>query len=135
MVGERKTPMIRRVARGFTLVEMMVVISIIGLILSFAGRNNSIVLERSLDAALMKEVAALRNAVHQYVLDRNGEFPESLAKVAPSFLSQAREEWRGSRGRGRYHYDAAQGLIELYDERGEGPSTAKDAKGVPYGRY
>lgn len=135
MAGRTKIPLVRSAASGFTLVEMMVVISIIGLILSFAGRNNSIVLERSRDAALMKEVAALRNAVHQHVLDRDGEFPESLLSLAPSFVSQARVEWRGSRGRGRYHYDPAQGRIELYDERGERPSPTKDAKGVPYGQY
>ena len=120
---------------GFTLIEMMVVISIIGIILSFTGRSNSMVLERSRDAALMREVAALRIVIHQFTLDSGGEFPESLEVLTPKYLKIEKTHWKGSRGKGVYHYDSVIGMISLYDDNGIHESSKKDAKGISYGEY
>jgi type II secretory pathway pseudopilin PulG len=113
----------------------MVAISIIALVLSLTTYNNSKVLKRSKDASLMVELNHIRNAVHQFALANNGNFPASLAELAPGFLKQAPKNWHGSKGEGVYFLDRETGYIGLYDISGEIPSAIKDEKGKVYGQY
>jgi type II secretory pathway pseudopilin PulG len=113
----------------------MVAISIIALVLSLTTYNNSKVLKRSKDASLMIELNHIRNAIHQYALDNNGNFPASLSELAPGFLKQPPKQWHGSKGEGAYFLDCETGYIGLYDASGEVPSVIKDEKGKEYGQY
>lgn len=122
-------------ARGFTLIELMVVISILGILLSIASRRNALVLERSRDAALMIDLAHLRNAVHQAALESGGVFPASLEELFPRFLSRKPGAWQGARGSGVIGYDPITGKIELRGPDGFTPSPILDSKGRPYGEY
>ncbi|MFZ2960346.1 MAG: type II secretion system protein [Candidatus Ozemobacteraceae bacterium] len=120
---------------GFTLIEMLVVVSILGILLSIAGRNNSVVLERSRDAALMTEMRHIRNAVAQYQLDHGGTLPNRLSALAGGPLKRVPETWVGSRGRGRYHLDPETGSIALYRNDETGPETSLDSHGRAYAEY
>ncbi|MGM0598271.1 MAG: type II secretion system protein [Candidatus Rifleibacteriota bacterium] len=120
---------------GFTLIEMLVVVSIIGILVSVAGYNNSRVLKSSKDAALKVELDVLRNAVYRYSLDNNGNFPETLDDLAGDELKRVPEEWVGSNGRGKYHLDNQKGLILLYNSKGNDFSQNRDQAGFKYGDY
>jgi general secretion pathway protein G len=120
---------------GFTLIEMLVVVSVMGILLSIAGNHHARVLQKSKDAAVMLELNCLRNAVHQYALDSNGCFPKALEDLKPLHIKNLPVQWVGSSGSGRYHYDPAEGRVELFDETGSEPSEKSDQGGRKYADY
>jgi general secretion pathway protein G len=120
---------------GFTLIEMLVVVSIIGILVSIAGYNNSRVLKSSKDAALKVELDTIRNAVYRYSLDNNGNFPETLEELVGDELRRVPKEWAGSKARGKYHFDKEKGTIFLYDSQGTDLSQKLDQAGNKYGDY
>jgi general secretion pathway protein G len=62
---------------GFTLLEMMVVITIILILLSMATGRYQQSVKRAKEAALKQDLAVLRKAIDQYTLDKLGA-PQSL---------------------------------------------------------
>ncbi len=67
----------RRLAAGFTLLEMMIVVTIMLVLLSIAaGRYEQSVL-RAREAALKQDLAVMRRAIEQYTLDKQ-QPPQSL---------------------------------------------------------
>jgi prepilin-type N-terminal cleavage/methylation domain-containing protein len=124
-----------RKASGFTLIEMLVVVSVLGILVSLAGHHNTRVLRKSKDASLMLELGSLRTAVHQYALDNMGRFPKNLEELKPDQIKNLPQRWQGSEGGGRYHYDALTGSIELYDETGSSPTSQQDFSGKSYAEY
>lgn len=60
--------------RGFTLVEMLVVISIVGLLATFAMVSLNIARIKARDAMRKGEMAQLRTALSLY-MDQNGQYP------------------------------------------------------------
>ncbi len=119
---------------GFTLIEMLVVVSVIGILISAAGYHNARVLKTTKDVALMHELNLLRTAVHQFALHHNGRFPQSIQDLAPDFIKQVPERWRGSNADGEWFYDPVEGLLALY-----GPETSEksavDNGGRKYADY
>lgn len=63
--------------RGFTLVELVVVMALIGLLLSIAVPRYMASLERGREKVLAHNLAQLREAIDQYYGDR-GAYPERL---------------------------------------------------------
>lgn len=120
---------------GFTLIEMLVVISVLGILVSLAGHHHTRVLKKSQDASLMLELNSLRNAVHQYALDSNGRFPATLAELKPLHIKNLPAGWRGSSATGKYYYDSSSGQVELYDESGTSPCLKIDHGGRSYADY
>lgn len=76
MVGVR-----RKAGGGFTLVELLVVLSIIALLLSIAAPRYFQHVERSKEAVLRENLATLRDALDQYNADK-GRWPDSLEALA-----------------------------------------------------
>ncbi len=62
---------------GFTLIELVVVMSIIGLLLALAAPRYFHSLDKSKEAVLRANLAATRDALDKYYGD-NGKYPESL---------------------------------------------------------
>lgn len=75
--------MVDRVAnkRGFTLVELLVVLSIIALLLSIAAPRYFRHVERSKETVLRENLATLRDALDQYHADK-GHWPDGLEALA-----------------------------------------------------
>jgi general secretion pathway protein G len=63
---------------GFTLIEMMVVMVVIGTLLTIAVPRYLRSLERSKEAVLKQDLAALRESIDKFYGD-TGKFPETLA--------------------------------------------------------
>jgi len=123
-----------RLRHGFTLIEMLVVVSIIGILITAAGYNNTRVLKKSRDTALMQELSMLRTAIHQYALQHNGRFPETLPELAPTFVNRVPDQWHGSNGSGIWHYDPVEGFLSLYSNESSETSPL-DAGGRKYADY
>lgn len=66
--------------RGFTLIELVVVMAVIGLLLSLALPRFATSVDRSKEAVLRQNLAALRGALDQYYAD-TGARPQTLAEL------------------------------------------------------
>ncbi|MGZ8198629.1 MAG: type IV pilin protein [Burkholderiales bacterium] len=71
----------RTAPRGFTLVELMVVIAIVGTLLSIAVPRYFASVERSKEAVLKENLAVMRDAVQKYYADK-GKYPDKLEELA-----------------------------------------------------
>lgn len=67
----------KRKQRGFTLIEMVIVIAIISILLSIAVPVYTLHLRHANEAALKEDLYTLRNAIDQYTQDKS-KAPQSL---------------------------------------------------------
>src|SRR5450631_242461 len=72
--------MIGRQGRGFTMIEMLVVMVIISLLLTIAVPRYLRTLARSKETVLRQDLSALRESIDKFYGD-TGKFPESLAML------------------------------------------------------
>jgi general secretion pathway protein G len=72
--------MLKRPARGFTLIELMVVMTIIALLLSIALPRYFNHLDRSRETILQQDLAVMRDAIDKFHGDRD-RYPESLDEL------------------------------------------------------
>jgi general secretion pathway protein G len=70
----------KRILRGFTLVELMVVMAIIALLLALALPRYFNHLDRSRETILKQDLATMRDAIDKYHGDR-GRYPNSLDEL------------------------------------------------------
>jgi prepilin-type N-terminal cleavage/methylation domain-containing protein len=70
----------RRRRGGFTLIELMVVMAIIGLLMSLAMPRYVHSLDKTRDAVLRHDLRAMRDAIDQFLSDRN-RYPASLSEL------------------------------------------------------
>ena len=78
----------RRIRRetGWTLVELLVVLSLVAVLASMAMSSYSTAVTRSREAVLKEDLFRMRDAIDQYFADRN-EYPEGLQSlVAAGYL-------------------------------------------------
>jgi general secretion pathway protein G len=75
----RKSPLrsVQRGARGFTLIELMVVLTIIATLVGIAAVNYSRSMVNAREAVLKQDLQALRGAIQQFTLDKQ-RAPQSL---------------------------------------------------------
>lgn len=71
----RTTP--RCAARGFTMIELVIVMAMLGLLLSLALPQYMATLERGREQVLQSNLAAMREAIDKYYGDR-GRYPDKL---------------------------------------------------------
>ena len=72
----------RRIRRetGWTLVELLVVLSLVAVLASMAMSSYSTAVTRSREAVLKEDLFRMRDAIDQYFADRN-EYPEGLQSL------------------------------------------------------
>lgn len=69
--------MMRRAARGFTLIELIVVMAIIALLVSIAAPRYFAHIDRSKEAVLRQDLHVLREAIDKFHADK-GQYPAKL---------------------------------------------------------
>ncbi len=67
--------------RGFTLIELIVVMAIVALLASIAAPRYFNSLQKSRETALLQSLTTMRDAIDQYAADK-GRYPESLQELA-----------------------------------------------------
>ena len=72
--------------RGFTLIELMVVIAIIGVLATIISAPIQTYLKKSRDAKKVADMNEIKNALGQYSVDHNGYFPGDLNAVVPAYI-------------------------------------------------
>jgi general secretion pathway protein G len=73
----KRTRATARGSRGFTMIEMIVVIAIILVLIGMAAGRYEKSIVRSREAVLKQDLATMRNAIQQYTLDKEAG-PQSL---------------------------------------------------------
>jgi general secretion pathway protein G len=100
-VMSRPDALKRPTRRGFTLIELMVVLALVGALLSIALPRYVTSVNRSAEVVLRQNLKVMRQAIDQYYADR-GSYPRNLAElVRRGYLDQfpvdpvleSRERW------------------------------------------
>lgn len=71
--------------QGFTLLELLIVIAIIGILVTIATASYSSAQNKSRDARRRADVKAISNAFEQFYADNNGTYPSSCS-VSSTYL-------------------------------------------------
>jgi general secretion pathway protein G len=71
---------LKRDSRGFTLIELMIVVSIIGILASLAVPNYQWGLIRAREAVLRESLYNFRTTIDQFYADQ-GKYPDSLQEI------------------------------------------------------
>lgn len=71
--------------RGFTLLELLIVIAIIGILISIGVVSYSAAQKKSRDSRRTADVKAIQNAWEQYYADNDGSYPSSCA-ISSTYL-------------------------------------------------
>jgi general secretion pathway protein G len=84
--GEPMKNLLKHTHRGFTLIELVVVMGIIGLLLTLAAPRYFASIERGKEAVQQQNIYAMRDALDKFFGD-NGRYPETLEElVAKRYL-------------------------------------------------
>ncbi|WP_349741405.1 type II secretion system protein [Roseateles cavernae] len=67
--------------RGFTLIELIVVMAIVALLASIAAPRYFLSLEKSKETALRSSLTVMRDAIDQFAADK-GRYPDTLEELA-----------------------------------------------------
>lgn len=78
----------RQAQRGFTLIELIVVMAVVALLVSIAAPRYFGSVERAREASLRTSLRVMREAIDQFAADR-GRYPESLDELAQSSYLRA----------------------------------------------
>lgn len=90
-----------RRGRGFTLIELIVVMAIVALLTSIVAPRYFNALQKGRETALQQSLTTLRDAIDQYAADK-GRYPDSLQQLAEARyirelpedpLTGSRESW------------------------------------------
>jgi general secretion pathway protein G len=73
-------------AAGFSLLEMMVVVTIIMILAGIAATRYERSIQRAREATLKQDLFVMRNAIQQYTLDKEAG-PSSLDDLVPKYLA------------------------------------------------
>ncbi len=67
-------------SKGFTLIELMIVLAILGILITIAQPNLKKSIIRAREAVLREDLYQMRDAIDQYYAD-NGKYPSALADL------------------------------------------------------
>ena len=112
--------------KGFTLIELMIVMTIIGILVSIAQPNFQKAIIRAKETSLRKSLFVLRDVIDQYYAD-HGNYPETLETLVEEHyiraipedpLTRSKTSWivmppEGSETSGVYDVHSGSDLVAL----------------------
>lgn len=73
---------------GFTLIELMIVVAIIGILSAVALPRFADLLRKSRDGATRGNLGTLRSAINVYYADMEGVYPTDMASLVPKYMKE-----------------------------------------------
>src|SRR5438445_535159 len=74
--------------RGFTLIELMIVMAVLGLLISILVPKMGYAIKKSTEATSKGALAALRSTLSIYHADHEGQYPtDDLTSPVPNYIS------------------------------------------------
>ena len=130
-----------RSSRGFTLIELMIVVSILLILISIAVPQYRSSVKRARESVLRQDLFTMRSVISQYTLDKQ-KMPQSADDlVQAGYLKQIPTDPVTSQANWNWH-TADEGTIMSPDEQDEGGiddvySSSNDigTDGVAYSQY
>lgn len=131
----------RRKNRGFTLIELMIVVSVMLILVAIAAPNYTTSVKRARESVLRQDLFTIRSVISQYTLDKQKmpQSPDDL--VQAGYLKQVPLDPITGQANWNWH-TADEGTILSPDEQDQGGiddvNSASDqvgTEGVPYSQY
>ena len=119
-------------ARGFTIIELMMVVSIVGILASLAVPSYHTAVRKAKEAALRQDLFTLRDLLDQHRADQ-GKYPDSLqALVSAGYLRRIpADPFTGSTTTWQEIAEPTEGgIFDVYSG-----SDLVGTNGVPYNRW
>jgi general secretion pathway protein G len=128
-------------SRGFTLIELMIVVSILLILISIAVPQYRSAVKRARESVLRQDLFTMRSVISQYTLDKQ-KMPQSADDlVQAGYLKQIPTDPTTNQSNWNWH-TADEGTIMSPDEQDEGGiddvySSSNDigTDGVAYSQY
>jgi len=125
------------VSRGFTLLELMIVITIIVILAAVALPRFQAVIQHAREATLKDDLFQMRKALDQYAADK-GKLPQSLDDLASShYLREVpvdpmtdQKDWNAVSGDDPASVEGGQGVIDVHSS-----STEQSSEGQAYSEW
>jgi general secretion pathway protein G len=120
--------------KGFTLIELIIVIAILGIIAGIAVAQLQTAPQKAREAVLKEDLYAIRDVIDQYFADK-GKYPESLdtlveegylRKIPVDPITKTSESWQTVNAEAEENQDDPQAVGGIIDVKSGADGTALD---------